>query len=578
MHWILRSCALVALSVLSCALRAQAGKADADAVKVLDEWVGQYQQGQLDVSMRERLRGKAYQAKNFVSIKRGVVRADRANRLTYEGELRLLCDEVAKRNDEAAAQALLKVASVGLTGKALDMALVPSVVRAVGEEFAAKLTSGEALAVLTATARGEGGRGGARQAAALRVLAKNTQGAQRELIEQMVGHAQADVRMAAASALGIAAQPASAHVLGDRLGVEPDERVAMSLVDALTATVVAAGAKVPAGDLSAALDAGIAAYEKHGWRYQIAALDFFAAARSPRTVPILIETLARYHGKSSPPSGDRFSGMVPERAHRVLQNLTKCIFAEDRPDQWQEWWKENEATLQVAASTEPLKLERVNAGAAGTVANSFFGIPVAGSRVVFVVDISGSMMFPLVRKGATSIDDQYSSKWELARTELHTAIDKLGADSSFNVVFFSTDADPWKPKLVSASPGNKKAFFAYLDKVHPNGGTNVWAALRAALNPKSSDPTVRIAGDVDEIFLLSDGLPSVGDVVDPNHILQTVQSVNEVSRVRLNTIYIGGDEEAEARRTRGRGPQWDMDGPEFMSRLATQNHGQFLHP
>ena len=186
-------------------------------------------------------------------------------------------------------------------------------------------------------------------------------------------------------------------------------------------------------------------------------------------------------------------------------------------------------------------------------------------------------MFPLLRKGATGTDSEYPNKWELARTELHTAIDKLGTDCAFNVVFFSSGAEPWKPKLVAASPASKKAFFAHLDKVHPNGGTNVWAALQAALNPKSTDPAVRVAGEVDELFVLSDGLPSLGDVVDPRHILQTVQSINEVSRVRINAVYIGGDEEAEARMTRGRGPEWDMDGPEFMRRLATQNYGKFLH-
>ena len=55
-----------------------------------------------------------------------------------------------------------------------------------------------------------------------------------------------------------------------------------------------------------------------------------------------------------------------------------------------------------------------------------------------------------------------------------------------------------------------------------------------------------------------------------------MRSINEVSRVRVNTVYVGGDEEAEARMSRGRGPRWEMDGPEFMRQLATENHGRFL--
>lgn len=577
MQSILRTCAFVALSLFAYALPAQSGKSDSDSLRALEEWLNQYQKGDLDVSMRERLRGKSYQVKNFVSVRRGMVPAERAGNLTYEAELRLICTEVANRNDDSAANTLLKVASVGLTGKALDAALVPSVVRAIGEEFAGKLTSAEAMAVLTATARGDGSKGSARQGAALRVLAQLSAGPQRELFEEMLGHQLPEVRIAAAEALRVGAQPASTHVLAARLDIEPDERVAMQVVEALTATVAGAGASIPPADLSAALDAAIVAYDKHGWRYQVAALDFFAAARSPRTVPVLIDTLARYHGKSSPPSGDKASRMIPARAHTVLQSLTQCVFAEDRPDQWQAWWQENQATLQVAASTEPLQLASSAKPSAATVTNSFFGIPVAGSRVVFVVDISGSMMFRLVRREETGDDTQYANKWELAKTELRSAIDKLSSDCAFNVIFFSIDADAWKPKLVPATPGNKKAFFAQLEKTNPNGGTNVWSALQVALSPKSTDPTVRIAGELDELFVLSDGLPSLGEVIDPQHILKTMQSINEVSRVRVNTVYIGGDEEEEARKTRGRGPRWDLDGPEFMRLLATQNYGQFLH-
>jgi len=557
------------------AAAAQSGKSDGDAVRALEEWLGQYVQGELDVSMRERLRGKAYQAKSFVSLKHGLVRADGARRLTYEAELRLLCAEVVKRNDDAAANVLLKVASVGLAGKDLDAALVPSVVRAVGAEFAGKLTSAEAVATLVATARGEGGKGAARQGAALLALAKGKAESHRDLFEQALGNQQAEVRMAAADALSASAAPASARVLAERLDVEPDERVALQVVDALTATVAASGPKVPAADLSAALDAALAAYDRHGWRYQMAALDLFAAVRSPRTVPALIDTLLRYHGKGSPPSGDKGSAMVPARAHDLLQSLTKCVFPEDRPDQWQAWWKDNQTTLQVAAAAEPVRLDRLAKGEQ-TVANAFFGIPVAGSRVVFVVDISGSMMFKLVRQGGTGVDTEYPNKWELARSELHGAIDKLGSDCAFNVVFFSTGANAWKPKPVPASPANKKAFFAHLDKVRPDGGTNVWSALELALGPRSMDPAVRLTGDVDELFVLSDGLPSLGEVVDPAHILRTVQSLNEVSRVRINTVYIGGDPEEEARMTRGRGPKWEMDGPEFMRLLAAQNYGRSL--
>ncbi len=573
MHMLFRLCAFVALPFFALCVPASAQKAEADVVRILDEWLGEYLKGDIDVSGREKLRGRSYQPKHFVSVRRGMTPEAKAGRLTFEGELRLICAEVAKRNNAAATHVLLKVASVGTEQKQVEAALVPSVVRAIGEEFAGKLTSADALEACLATARGDGSKSIGRQGAALRMLAQHNAGPHRELLEQMLSHAVPEIRMAAADALRIGVQPEATPALSARLNLEPDERVATLAVDALTATVVAVGAKIDPAQLSGALDAAIQAYDKQGWRYQIAALDFFAAARSARTVPVLIGTLGRYYGKQ-PPVGEKASGLIPTRAHQVLRSLTKCVFAENRPDQWEEWWKENQATLQVDVATEALKLDRF-VKAAVTVTNSFFGIPVAGSRVVFVVDISGSMLFRLVRRETTGPETEYEHKWALAHAELKGAIERLGADCSFNVIFFSTNANAWRPKPVPASAANKKAFIADLDKINPQGGTNVWAGLQLALNAKTVDPTVRVPAELDELFVLSDGLPSLGDVIDPKHILQTMLTVNEVSNIRVNTVYIGGDAEEEARQARG--PKWDMDGPEFMRQLATQNGGQFLH-
>jgi hypothetical protein len=562
------------LCFLACSAPVCAQKADVDPVKVLDEWLVEYHKGEIDMSGHEKLKGRNYQPKHFVTVRRGMLTEGKARKLTFEAELRLLCAEVAKRNDAAAAHVLLKVASAGLEQKAVEIVLVPPVVRAIGEEFAGKLTSADALQACVATARGDGNKSNARQGAALRVLAHNNAGPQRDLLEQMLAHAVPEVRMAAAEALRIGAQPAATPTLGMRLELESDERVAVQFVDALTATVVHAGSKIDPPALSAALDAAIKVYSKQGWRYQLVALDFFAAARSARTVPVLIETLAQYYGKN-PPAGDKGSGLIPVRAHQVLQNLTKCVYPANRPDQWQAWWNENGTSLQVDVSTEPLKLDRL-AKAAITVTNSFFGIPVAGNRVVFVVDISGSMKFRLVRKDTTGPETEYENKWALCYAELKGAIERLGADCSFNVIFFSTTAEAWRPKPVPASAANKKAFVADLGKINPDGGTNTWAGVQLALQAKSADPTVRVPADLDELFVLSDGVPSIGEVVDPKHILATVAAVNEVSKIRVNTVYIGGDEKEEAKKSRNT-PDWEIDGPEFMRQMAQQNGGQFLH-
>ena len=69
-----------------------------------------------------------------------------------------------------------------------------------------------------------------------------------------------------------------------------------------------------------------------------------------------------------------------------------------------------------------------------------------------------------------------------------------------------------------------------VEKLGPFGGTNLYGALRDAF----ADP------DVDTIFVMSDGEPSVGDVVDPLMIRENVAAWNEHRGIVLNTIAIGG--------------------------------------
>jgi hypothetical protein len=45
--------------------------------------------------------------------------------------------------------------------------------------------------------------------------------------------------------------------------------------------------------------------------------------------------------------------------------------------------------------------------------------------------------------------------------------------------------------------------------------------------------------DIDTIFFLSDGRPTVGDFVDPDDILREILAANELRKVKIHTIAIG---------------------------------------
>ena len=64
----------------------------------------------------------------------------------------------------------------------------------------------------------------------------------------------------------------------------------------------------------------------------------------------------------------------------------------------------------------------------------------------------------------------------------------------------------------------------------------------------------------DEVFVLSDGEPSVGQLINPTEILEAVREINNLRKIRINTVFAGNGE-----------------GLEFMKKLAGENGGIFVH-
>lgn len=124
---------------------------------------------------------------------------------------------------------------------------------------------------------------------------------------------------------------------------------------------------------------------------------------------------------------------------------------------------------------------------------TFFGRPFGGRRVVFVVDISGSM---LQKSGTgTRLSEAYAG--------LMRAVAALGAEQEFNIVLFADRVDVFMPDPVRAVRENVLRAFAYLDSgVDCGGSTNLQDALRRALAMKP-----------DVMLLLSDGEANTEDEV-----------------------------------------------------------------
>ena len=98
-----------------------------------------------------------------------------------------------------------------------------------------------------------------------------------------------------------------------------------------------------------------------------------------------------------------------------------------------------------------------------------------------------------------------------------------------------------------------------LGKLRPDGGTNIYGALFEGLGANQAVFGQQSEYEVDEIFLLSDGVPTAGAVEDTDAILRLVEEVNRYQSIRINTVFTGTGV-----------------GADFLRKLAEQNGGVFV--
>jgi hypothetical protein len=232
---------------------------------------------------------------------------------------------------------------------------------------------------------------------------------------------------------------------------------------------------------------------------------------------------------------------------------------------------------------------------------AFFDTIAVGTRVIFAIDVSGSMEWPadmefaknpVTGKGKKDGPDysQVKTKLDLAKIELLWTLQHLPEDYYFNVVIYSTEHKLLiedEPDLVQATEENKRKFSIALYGLKPKGGTNIHGALKQCFGvvrkgKVKDDPALdakAMLEGVDTIFFLTDGSPSWSDdstgtgrvdakwgaigngrYVEPQAILADISRINTFRKVVIHTIAIGKDADAD-----------------LMKELAKQNHGRFVN-
>jgi hypothetical protein len=203
----------------------------------------------------------------------------------------------------------------------------------------------------------------------------------------------------------------------------------------------------------------------------------------------------------------------------------------NQSEAWQKWWKEHKDGFQF-----PPPNAATAAPAAPPKAASYYGLAIEARRMVFVVDISGSMAH---------------GRLQAAKRELTTAIDGLPPEAAFNLVIFSTKVAAWQRSLRLATPSVKQAARAYVYNLRAGGDTAAYDALESAFQ-----------FDPEAIYFLSDGDPNRGKIVAPAAIVAAVAQANRSRRISVYTIGIAPGE-----------PGSPLD--RFMEKLAAENFGAY---
>ena len=176
-----------------------------------------------------------------------------------------------------------------------------------------------------------------------------------------------------------------------------------------------------------------------------------------------------------------------------------------RKKSWIAWWKSESSDFSPIDKDElakhELEEEERDQRQVSTVAQiptvaQFFGIKIESERVIFVIDVSGSMG-ELIRP---KFNEKYGKpRMEIAKRELTKVVKSLDPKTLFNILTYSAGVSRWRDEGVATLTKSARAdALEYIARLGAGGTTDIYGALKLAFE---EDP------DIDMIVMLADGSP-----------------------------------------------------------------------
>jgi Mg-chelatase subunit ChlD len=275
----------------------------------------------------------------------------------------------------------------------------------------------------------------------------------------------------------------------------------------------------------AALGGALEAKEPEVLRAALAAV----RKRRPREA---VEPLFGLFGRLT--TGKEADGLLATSVREALWELTAQCY--ETEEDWRKWWATAQGEFRPRtgdAGPPPGTSQREKPRP------TFFGTELRSDRLVFVIDISGSM--------------EAEGRIGRAKAQLEQAIGALSDKARFTVLAFSSGCRVWEKQLVPASPQNRQKALEFVRGLTPTGNTLTLGAMKAGFEVEGADA----------IVLLSDGFPTetnnaTGQPMQNDEVLSEIAALNRFKRWRIDTFGFASANMAD-----------------FMKRLAEESGGTY---
>lgn len=536
--------------------------------EVLERWSAAYRDGSLTGGRILSTHGVDAEVYGALLAKGGYL-ASAVGRLSNVAALRDLLDLARRAESVRAMRAVLGIAAASHARRLTDPEALE--IRELGHwtlmrasrnpgvrEMLFRAAEGDPAIVAVETAQPGDGPSDDRavllRVAAIKALGLIRDDETRTVLEGRLADPDERVRLGAAEALGRMRHRDSIDLLVRAVRTETHPVVAQALVVALDKNLVSHRDDPPPAIRGRLVRIALRRFGTAGWRTDLALVELAEHNPDLQSIPALIRVMEGF-GSDDPllkAVNENASPILRQRAWRALRRLTGTILPYEEPRAWWEFWEKEKDNI-------VLPRDPVRSDARVTTSSGFFGIPVTGREIAFVIDTSGSMKEQMVLQDERG-RSRDAMRLEVAVHELLRAVHAMPRESRYHLLTFATDVVTWNPKPVPPTNASYRALTECVGRFQPSGSTNLFGALMQVLDPSGGMEPTTGQFDCDEIFVLTDGQPTHGLVTDADAIVRIIEEVNRYRRARIHTVHVGGGEE----------------GADLMRRLAEGNEGIFV--